>query len=282
MSTAEEPVIADRPTVQRTADGAILFALDVAWAVAVRTGRAVLRRPVPLTFSLAQPLIWMGFFGFLFQRFQWQGESSAQGAVHTYLDFLAPGVCAMTVLFGATQSGIGWIRDLQTGFLPRLLRTPAAHGAVLAGKILADVVRLLLQAGAVLVLAVLLGAHFAPTTLAVLQGIVALALFAAAVAGLSCTIALRSRTPETVALFVHLVNMPLLFTSTALVPGRQMPPWLAALAQWNPLSLCVDIWRRALLQGELSAWSQLLPLAVVAVLMGWSAQRSMDGIAALD
>lgn len=260
-------------------NGGPRFALEVAWAVACRTWRAVLRRPVPLTFSLAQPLIWMAFFGFLFQRFQWQPDAAE---TRTYLDFLAPGVCAMTVLFGATQSGIGWIRDLQTGFLPRLLRTPAAHGAVLAGKLLADVARLLVQAGAVLILAWLLGARFEPAVVPVLQGSLALILFAVAIAGLSCTIALRSRAPETVALFVHLVNMPLLFTSTALVPGRQMPPWLATVAQWNPLSSCVDIWRRALLDGALSPGLQLVPLMLLAALLAYSALRSMHGIAALD
>ena len=49
------------------------------------------------------------------------------------------------------------------------------------------------------------------------------------------------------AVLIHLVNLPLLFTSTALVPARQMPDWLATIAAWNPLSLVVDLLRNALL-----------------------------------
>ena len=49
------------------------------------------------------------------------------------------------------------------------------------------------------------------------------------------------------ATFVHLVNMPLLFTSSALVPARQMPDWQAAISRVNPLTLAVDATRDALL-----------------------------------
>jgi ABC-2 type transport system permease protein len=217
---------------------------DVVRAVAWRTWIVTARRPVLLVFSLGQPLIWMLFFGFLFQRYQ-----VALPAGMTYLDFLAPGVSAMTVLFGASQVGIGWVRDLQTGFLPRLLNTPASPASILAGKLLADVARLVVQALVVLALAVVLGARLRTTSGSLLSGLIVLALFGAAFSALSCAIALRARAQEAMATYVHLVNMPLLFTSTALVPRREMPAWLAAAARWNPLSLAVDAWRGALLQG---------------------------------
>lgn len=236
--------------------------LDVLWEICLRTWRITWRRPVLLTFSLGQPLIWMLFFGFLFERVRAAGEGIA------YLDFLAPGVSVMTVLFGASQSGIGWIRDLNTGFLPRMLNTPASPAAILAGKVLADAVRLLLQAAAVLVLGVALGARLHPAPGALLVGGLCLFLFAAAFSCLSCAFALRTRAQETMATFVHLVNMPLLFTSTALVPRDRMPAWLAAVARWNPLSLTVDAWRGALLFGHIpSLAARILPLAAVTAVL---------------
>ncbi len=222
----------------------ILAWLDILWEVCLRTWRLTWRRPVLLTFSLGQPLVWMLFFGFLFHRFPLP-EIANQG--FSYLDFLAPGVSAMTVLFGASQSGIGWIRDLNTGFLPRMLNTPASRSAILAGKILADVTRLLLQAGAVLGLGVLLGARLRIDASQLAAGLLCLVLFAAALCLVSCALALHARAQETLAAFVHLVNMPLLFTSSALVPRGHMPDWLAALAGWNPLSVTVEVWRGALL-----------------------------------
>jgi ABC-2 type transport system permease protein len=219
-------------------------ALDVAWQVCLRTWRITWRRPVLLTFSLGQPLIWMLLFGFLFQRFTLNGL--------TYLDFLAPGVSAMTVLFGASQSGIGWIRDLGTGFLPRMLNTPASPAAILAGKILADVVRLLLQALAVLGLGILLGARLHPDPAALPAAVLCLALFASAFSLISCMLALQARAQETLATFVHLVNLPMLFTSTALVPRAHMPGWLATLSVINPLNVAVEVWRGALLSFPVS------------------------------
>lgn len=238
-------------------------AWDVVRAVAWRTWLLVWRRPVLLAFSLGQPLIWMLFFGFLFQRYQ----LDLPGGL-SYLDYLAPGVSVMTVLFGASQAGIGWIRDLQTGFLPRMLNTPSSPVPILLGKLLADVARLVLQALAVLVLAVLLGARLRPSLTPIVPSLLCLALFAAAFSALSCAVALGAKAQEALGTYVHLVNMPLLFTSTALVPRHQMPDWLAALSRLNPLTATVEAWRGALLFGTAPPWTTgVLPLAALAVLL---------------
>ena len=212
-------------------------------AIYARTWRSVLRRPVVLMLSFAQPVIWMLFFGFLFQRF----DVSGIGPEIRYIDFVAPGMCMMSVLLGASQSGVSYIRDLHSGMYERMLATPAARWEIFGGKICADVSRLLLQAIVVALIAVLLGARFRPDAGATLVALAAVALFAVAYAGLSVFIAIRTRAQESMAALIHLVNLPLLFTSTALVPTRQMPDWLAAIAAWNPLSLVVDLLRSALL-----------------------------------
>ncbi|MFO0984131.1 MAG: ABC transporter permease [Planctomycetota bacterium] len=237
-----------------------------AWPVVqqscLRTWRKTLRRPVILTFSFVQPLLWMVFFGFLFARYP---LSETPGL--TYLDYLAPGVSVMTVLFGASQSGIGLIRDLQTGFLVRLWSTPTHPGLILAGKLLADVLRLLVQALLVLALASLLGARLQPAVTAVPLAVLALVLFAIALCSLSCLIALLTRAQEGMAVFVHLVNMPLLFTSTALVPSKHMPDWLARLCRYNPLTLAVDAWRDATLFGRGTGSTSLGVLALLAAVL---------------
>ncbi len=237
-------------------------------AICRRTWRKTLRRPVVLAFSFAQPLMWMIFFGFLFHRYVLQG--SLQGL--TYIDFLLPGICAMTVLFGASQFGIGLIRDMLTGFLSRLLTTPADSALVLSGKLLADVLRLLAQAAVVLVLGVLLGANVTFSLGAWLGAWLALALFATAFCSLSALIALKAKAPEAMAAYVQIVNMPLLFTSTALVPTKQMPEWLATLSDGNPLTLTVNACRNALLFGDAPSVSgSLLPLLAMSLFLFWLA-----------
>jgi ABC-2 type transport system permease protein len=232
----------------------------VVLAVALRTWRKTFRRPVVLTFSFVQPLMWMLFFGFLFQRYPLELYSVGV----TYVSFLAPGVAAMTVLFGASQAGIAFVRDHQTGFLGRMLGAPAGAGAQLTGKLGADVARLLVQALAVLALGAAVGARFAPAGGAVVTAFAGLGLFALAFAAVSCAVALLARAPEPMSTFVHVVNMPLLFTSSALVPARQMPEWLQGVVAWNPLTLAVDALRGALLFGIPPRPEPLAGLALLA------------------
>ena len=186
------------------------------------------------------------FFGFLFHRFD---VGLVLRGVR-YLDFLLPGVCAMTVLFGASQSGIGLIRDMQTGFLQRLFDSPANPGVVLGGRLLADVVRLLAQAMVIGLLGLVVGTKLRLTLAGLVAALLALGLFAIAFCSLSCLVAMKTGAPESMATFVHLVNMPLRFTSSALEPARQTPDSLAGISRVNPLTLAVDASRDALLLVE--------------------------------
>ena len=248
-----------------------MTALHIVLETALRSWLKTIRRPVPLTFSFAQPLLWMLIFGFLFHRF-------ALGPAYaglSYLDFLLPGVCAMTVLFGASQSGIAIVRDLQTGFLQRMVRSSMHPVWILTGKTVAEVTRLLLQAFVVALLGIALGAQLRIDPLALLVALVALALFAIAYASLSCWIALETESQESMPVFVHVVNMPLLFTSTALVPSHQMPAWLEAVAQWNPLSLVANGLREALLLGQMPDAANLLPLLAIGAFLFALASRTI-------
>lgn len=237
-----------------------------------RTWRKIARRPRLLLLSLVQPLLWMTFFGFLFQRVA-AGELPGE---LSYVAFLLPGLCAMTVLVGASQSGIGLIRDMQTGLWERMLDTPASRGALLGGKIAADATRLLGHALVVAALGVALGVRF-ELDAALLPALGVLLLFAIAYCALSCTIALRTRNQESLSAFVHLANMPIFFTSTALVPVKKMPPWLEAVAGHNPLTGVVEALRSAMFGLPFEASGALWSMLVAAVAsLTWVA-HSMRG-----
>jgi ABC-2 type transport system permease protein len=248
-----------------------MTALHIVRETTLRSWLKSIRRPVPLTFSFVQPLFWMLIFGFLFHRF-------TLGPAYvglSYLDFLLPGTCAMTVLFGASQAGIAVVHDLQTGFLQRMVRSTMHPVWILTGKTVAEVTRLLLQAFVVALLGVALGARLRIDPLALLVALVALALFALAYASLSCWVALETKAQESMAIFVHIVNIPLLFTSTALVPASQMPTWLETLARWNPLSLVANTLREALLLGQMPDAANLLPLLAIGTFFFALASRTI-------
>lgn len=169
----------------------------------------------------------------------------------TYLEFLLPGVCCMTVLFGASQSGVAYIRDLQTGFLNRMLHTSASPVALYAGKISADVARFILQAGIICLIGLGLGVDYQVSLSSLFMAFALVILFAIFYASLSSFIALKTGAQETMASFIHVMNMPLLFTSSALVPYRQLPGWLQSIADFNPLTIIADAVRNALVYDQL-------------------------------
>lgn len=250
--------------------------LAVVIAVGRRTLTKTLRRPVALTFSLVQPLLWMTLFGFLFARF----DVRSLRADLRYLDFLVPGVACMSALFGASQAGIELVRDLQTGFLERVLSTRAPRAAILLGKVGADALRLLAQAAMVVLLGALLGAHFTLHLRSLLVGTVAVFTLSFALACVSCALACIARAPEGMAAYVHIVNMPLLFTSTALVPARSMPPILSTLADANPLTMAADALRSGLVLGEgVDGIGVLVPLVLLATVCFVAALAALRRIA---
>ncbi|NRA92920.1 MAG: ABC transporter permease [Psychroserpens sp.] len=228
--------------------------INVIKSVMVYTLKKVLKRPVILTFSFVQPLMWMLFFGFLFQRI---AKDNLDHGI-SYIDFLLPGICCMTVLFGASQSGITIIRDIQTRFFYRVLRTPTNKGALILGKILGDVFRLIVQFSVVCLLGLIIGVSFKINLIGLLLGLVILTFFAFAYTSLSCFIAVKAKEPDIMATFIHVLNMPILFTSTALVPQKQMPNWLSSISEWNPLTITVDCLREGIIKNNIYSESNKL------------------------
>ena len=128
-------------------------------------------------------------------------------------------------------------------------------------------------------LGLVVGAKLHLTLAGLVAPLLALGLFAIAFCSLSCLVAMKTGAPESMATFVHLVNMPLLFTSSALVPARQMPYWLAAISRVNPLTLAVDATRDALLLGEFGslrlALMLLAAVAIVLLAVAWTTARGL-------
>lgn len=238
------------------------------------------RRPISLGFSFVQPMMWMLFFGFLFQRYI---VTDVNASNIRYIDFLLPGICCMTVLFGASQSGMTFIRDLHTGFLNRILQTPANRTYILFGKIMADAIRLLIQAIIIGLLGLIIGVQLNTSIAGLLIASCTILVFAIAYTSLSSLIALRTGNQETMSSFIHVLNMPIFFTSTALVPARQMPEWLASMTQFNPLSIVANISRNALIDPSSNFDTNgFFILVLMAVLLFLLARLALDHSARLN
>jgi len=198
--------------------------------------------PTELLTRAVQPALWLLVFGQVFTRVR----AIPTGSM-SYIDFMAPGILAQSVLFIAIFYGISviWERDL--GILHKFLASPTPRPALVLGKALSAGVRGLAQAVMVYILAVLLGVKMNWNPLAILGVIAAVMLGAAFFSTFSLIIACLVKTRERFMGIGQVLTMPLFFASNAIYPISIMPGWLQVVSQINPLTYEVDALRSLML-----------------------------------
>jgi ABC-2 type transport system permease protein len=209
-----------------------------------------------------QPVLWLLLFGEVFSR----ARAIPTGGI-PYLDFMAPGILAQSVLFVAIFYGIGiiWERDL--GLTNKFLVSPTPRAALVLGKAVSAGVRALPQVVVIFVLATILGVRVRWSPLALL-GLVAAAFTGAALfSTFSLIIACLVKTRERFMGIGQVMTMPLFFASNAIYPISMMPGWLRWISRVNPLTYEVDALRSLMVAGTTSAFGLGLDFAV---LLGWT------------
>jgi ABC-2 type transport system permease protein len=241
--------MSDRPAAARGSmlRGHLVAVTDYATqvlAVADAEARKLRHDPWELLSRAIQPVLWLVLFGEVMA--QVRGLSSG---TTSYLDFLAPGILAQSVLFVAIFYGISaiWERDL--GVLHRYMVSPAPRSALVIGKALSASFRGLSQAVVIYLCAALMGVNldFDP------RRIVLVILFVALGAGLFSTfsliIACIVKTRERFMGIGQVLTMPIFFASNAIYPINLMPGWLKTVSSLNPLTYEVDGLRSLMLRG---------------------------------
>lgn len=236
------------------------------------------RDPTEILTRAIQPALWLVVFGEVFTR----TRAIPTGSL-SYLDFMAPGVLAQSVLFTAIFYGIAviWERDL--GIVHKLLVSPASRGALVFGKALAAGLRALTQALIIVLLTLVLGVHL-KLGIANLAGVaVVIMLGGALFSTFSFVIACLVKTRERFMGIGQVLTMPLFFASNAIYPLAMMPNWLRAVARFNPLTYLVSALRDLMVQGSAPSTSSLGAdlgiLAVVFVVLVAIGARLYPGIA---
>ena len=229
-------------------------------AIAEMEVRKLRHDPTELLTRTVQPALWLLIFGEVFTR----THAIPTGGL-PYLDFMAPGILAQSVMFIAIFSGIAiiWERDL--GIVHKFLAGPTPRTALVLGKALAAGVRGLSQAMIIYLLAWMLGVQLNWNPLALL-GVIALVLLGAACfSTFSLIIACIVKTRERFMGIGQVLTMPLFFASNAIYPIAIMPAWLQAIARVNPLTYEVDGLRGLMLSGAINLTGLALDFVVLLV-----------------
>ena len=237
-------------------------AIYILW---LRELRRYVRSRAQIVTSLGQPLLYLVALGFgLGPVFQKSGNGS-------YLQFLAPGVIGMTVLFSAVFSGIGLLWDRQFGFLRETLAAPVPRLYIVIGRTLGGVTVALMQ-GTLVVFACLV-AGFRPTGwLGIPRAFFYMALIAIVFAGLGTAIGSKIQDFQGIQLTMNFLVGPIFFLSGALFPLDHLPKLLGAVTAVDPLSYGIDGLRGALIGrthfGMLPDLAVLIAVAAVLLSIG--------------
>jgi ABC-2 type transport system permease protein len=254
------------------------------WALTNRELKKWYQQPFVLAMGIIQPILWLSLLGKamnignLFSAkslpqlpqltppltsSQLQGLGvyfgSFQGSVmqHTfgtadYFSFMAMSMVAFTVVFTTAFVGMSVVWDKRLGFMNKVLSTPVSRSAIILSKVLAASVRAIFQSAVVAAVAFALGlstgTNFAWYNILGIFAIVFL--ISIGLSSFFTALTLRATRMEMPQALFQLVTLPLMFASSAYFPIAQMPNWLQAVANVNPISYTIDAVRRLMVYSD--------------------------------
>jgi ABC-2 type transport system permease protein len=207
--------------------------MNAVYILWLRQLKRYLRSRARVIGSLGQPLLFLLALGFGF------GPTFAKAGGGNYIQFLAPGIIAMGILFTAVFSGIEIIWDRQFGFLKETLVAPVSRLQIVLGRALGGATVALIQGAVVFVICWIAGFRFERAALLP----VALAfmfLIAVLFTAIGTAIGSVLQDMQGFQLIMNFLVMPLFFFSNALFPVQGLPRPLQIIVRLNPLTYGVD------------------------------------------
>ncbi|RDE10634.1 ABC transporter permease [Pelagibacterium lacus] len=217
--------------------------------------RLSLANPTWMIISILQPILYLTLFGPLLQQVALtpgfpQGDSWS---------VFVPGLLVQLGIFGSAFVGFAIIAEWRSGVIDRMLVTPASRWALIGGRVLHDMLLVMVQ-GAILVAAAMLMGLRAPFAVIVI-GLVLVGLLGAAFSALSYGAALSLKSENAFAPLTNMFALPILLLSGILLPMSLAPAWLQIASDFNPIKHVVE-GLRAVYRGEILAPETLLGFAI--------------------
>lgn len=208
------------------------WALADGWTIAVRDLQHWRRQPGQLAVGLLFPVLMVVMFGYVL------GGGMAVPGGGDYLDFLMPGMFALTMVFGLEATMTAVTTDASRGVTDRFRSLPMARSGVVLGRAVADMLGSGLGLAVMLLCGLAVGWRAHGTLAEALAAVALLLWLRFAFLWLGIFIGLATRDPGVI-MAVQILVWPFAFLSNAFVPTSTMPGWLGAVAEVNPMAATV-------------------------------------------
>ncbi|MFI6937235.1 ABC transporter permease [Streptomyces sp. NPDC050287] len=203
------------------------YALTDSWTMTRRELAHWSRQPAQVLVGLVFPVMLLLMFGYL--------VGGGRGVEGEYVDYLVPGMLALTMAFGLESTMLAVTQDLNKGVIDRFRSMPMTNGAVLVGRSAADMLQSALSLTVMIGVACALGWRAHGGVGGFLGALGLLLLFRFAMLWIGIYLAMVAGKPELVQA-VQILIWPVGFLSNAFALPDSMPSWLGAAVEWNPMS----------------------------------------------
>jgi ABC-2 type transport system permease protein len=248
LSKSEQPSLICNTCIQRFEQIIAIVETDV---------RKLRHDPYELLTRMIQPAIWLLIFGQAMAK----TKAIPTGSL-SYLDYIAPGILAQSILFISIFFGISLIWERDMGILHKILVSPAPRSILVIGRAIAAGIRGISQIFIIYFLSFLLDIHLRWDLLAFIGVLTTVMLGAAVFSTFSLIIASIVKKRERFMGIGQVLTMPLFFASNALYPIEMMPKWLQIVSLLNPLSYQVDALRSFMITDKATSFGLLIDFSV--------------------
>ncbi|MEE8374308.1 MAG: ABC transporter permease [Dehalococcoidia bacterium] len=238
------------------------------WFQVMRHLRTQVRMKIWIFINLIQPIVWLVLFTQVFKSLSDMFTAIPGLGTTSYLQFFAPGVVVMTVMFGSAWAGFGMLHDIDMGILSKMLATPVTRVSIITSRVIASMVVLVIQAIIIFTISVIMGVHIATGVPGVLLSLAMVSMLGLGFAAFSNGLALLLKRPEPLMGVINFFTLPTMFLSSTMMPSELLPGWLDSVRQFNPVDHAVVGVRDLVLRGYIwdDLWRSLLVLAAWAAL----------------
>jgi len=209
------------------------------------------RERLNLFFSIAQPALWLIFFGGMFQR---TVDKSVIDAPN-YTTFMLAGIMVFTVVGDAVAGAMPLMWDKENGFLAKMLTAPISRSSMIVSRFVFQMGLGLVQGCAILIVGLALGVRIESGVPGIFVMLVITGLLGMSLTAAFLGLAFVVKNHGDFFAITGFITLPLFFMSSAFVPLDAMPGWMEAVARANPLTYAINGMRHLVIDG----WTSSLP-----------------------
>jgi ABC-2 type transport system permease protein len=240
--------------------------MDIIHAIWLRSMKRYLRSKSRIIGSLAMPVFFLLFLGFGLNS-----VVSIPGMGEDYVEFLIPGMIAMTVLFTSVFAGIQIIWDKQFGFLKETLVAPVSRLEIMLGQTFGGASTAFIQGIFIMILSLFLGISIGNAA-GFLLAFLFMLLIGISFTAFGIAIASKMEDMHGFQLIMNFVVFPIFGFSGALFPIDSLPSFIRPITLLDPLTYGVEGIRYGL-----TGVSQINPAICLAVLGGFAVVMTVIG-----